>query len=213
MYLIANQTRMDGKMLLRKAGYTGGVYREQYEKKAHGIFPVIEFVLYWGAPRWRSSRNIRHLFRRQSLTDEVWKYIDELQLHVFEMRHLAEETRVLFRSDMRIVVDYLAEGNQYRSQRKIVHKAALIRMIKVLSGETDTENIEEWLEKQGIREEDEVTVCELFDQYVRQGRKEGEGRLAKLIQVLLDGERNEDIKRAVSDRNYREQLYAEAGMI
>ena len=30
-----------------------------------------------------------------------------------------------------------------------------------------------WLEEQGIGEEDEVTVCELFDQYVRQGREEG----------------------------------------
>lgn len=34
MYLIANQTRTDGKMLLRKAGYTGGAYREQDEGKA-----------------------------------------------------------------------------------------------------------------------------------------------------------------------------------
>ena len=87
-----------------------------------------------------------------------------MQLHVFEMRHLTKETRALFHSDMRIVVDYLAEGNQYRSEKKIVHKAALIRMIKVLSGEIDTENIEAWMEEQGIREEDEITVCELFDQ-------------------------------------------------
>ena len=41
MYLIANQTRVDGKMLLRKAGYTGGVYREQYEEKTQDTFPVI----------------------------------------------------------------------------------------------------------------------------------------------------------------------------
>lgn len=33
MYLIANQSRTDGKMLLRKAGYVGGVYRDQYEEK------------------------------------------------------------------------------------------------------------------------------------------------------------------------------------
>ncbi|MBD5547975.1 MAG: hypothetical protein HDQ97_11335 [Lachnospiraceae bacterium] len=209
MYLIANQSRTDGKMLLRKAGYTGGVYREQYEKKTQGIFPVIEFVLYWGIPRWRSSCNTRRLFRGRKLVDEAWKYIDELQLHVFEMRHLTKETRALFHSDMRIVVDYLAEGNQYRSEKKIVHKAALIRMIKVLSGEMDTENIETWMEEQGIREEDEITVCELFDQYVRQG----ENRFAKLVQMLLEGGRNEDIKRAVSDQNYREQLYAETGMI
>ncbi|MDE7446226.1 MAG: Rpn family recombination-promoting nuclease/putative transposase [Lachnospiraceae bacterium] len=209
MYLIANQSRTDGKMLLRKAGYTGGVYREQYEKKTQGIFPVIEFVLYWGIPRWRSSCNTQRLFRGRKLVDEAWKYIDELQLHVFEMRHLTKETRALFHSDMRIVVDYLAEGNRYRSEKKIVHKAALIRMIKVLSGEMDTENIEEWMEELGIREEDEVTVCELFDQYVRQG----ENRFAKLVQLLLEGGRNEDIKRVVSDQNYREQLYAETGMI
>ena len=51
MYLIANQTRTDGKMLLRKAGYTGGAYREQYEGKTQDIYPVIEFVLYWGDAR------------------------------------------------------------------------------------------------------------------------------------------------------------------
>ena len=30
------------------------------------------------------------------------------------------------------------------------------------------------MEEQEIREEDEVKMCELFDQYVRQGRVEGE---------------------------------------
>lgn len=30
-----------------------------------------------------------------------------------------------------------------------------------------------WMEEQGIREEEEVSVCELFDQYERKGRKEG----------------------------------------
>ncbi len=47
-------------------------------------------------------------------------------------------------------------------------------MIKVLSGETDIDGVEEWMDKQGIREEDEIRVCELFEQYVRQGREEGE---------------------------------------
>ena len=92
------------------------------------------------------------------------------------MRHLPASVRELFQSDMRIVVDYLAEGRCYRSDRKIVHKAALIRMIKVLSGDGDIEDVEEWLEKQQIREEDEITVCELFDQYERKGREEGEAR-------------------------------------
>lgn len=229
IYLIANQSITDGKMLLRKAGYTGAVYREQYERKTKDIFPVVEFVLYWGKSRWKSSRNIQRLFRKRELLEETWKYIDELKLHVFEMRYLPEETRKLFQSDMRIVVDFLAEGESYRSDRKIVHKAALIRMIKILSGETATEDIEKWMEEQGIGEEDEITVCELFDQYVRQGRREGraegraegekkgiekgENRFAKLVQLLMDSGRNEELKKAVSDQRYREQLYMEAGLI
>ncbi len=177
MYLIANQIKVDGKMLLRKAGYTGGAYREQYEGKVKDIFPVAEFILYWGRPRWRSSRDLRQMFKKRSsdhnIPEVAWEYIDDIKLHVYEMRHLPEETRKLFQSDMRIVVDYLAEGDEYRSDRKIVHKAALIRMIRVLSGEKDTDDVEKWLEEQGIGEEDEITVCELFDQYVRQGREEG----------------------------------------
>lgn len=173
MYLIANQSKTDGKMLLRKAGYTGGIYREQYEGQVPSSFPVIELVLYWGVSKWRSSRDFRRLFRKWNLSEEEWNYIDELKLHVYEMRHLPEKTRKLFQSDMRIVVDFLAEGERYRSDRKIVHKAALIKMIKVLSGETDINNVEKWMEEHKIREEDEITVCELFDQYERKGRAEG----------------------------------------
>ncbi len=111
--------------------------------------------------RWRSSRSIRKMFGKKKISEKEWKYVDNMEL---------------FESDMRIVVDFLAEGNGYRSDRKVVHKAALIKMIKVLSGDTDVDDIEDWLEEQGIREEDEVKVCELFDQYERKGRSEGEAR-------------------------------------
>ena len=170
-------------MLLRKAGYAGAVYREQYESKLPNLFPVIAFVLYWGERRWKSSRSTRRLFRKRELQEEKWKYIDEMKLHVFEMRHLPGEVRHLFQSDMRIVADYLAEGDSYRSDRKIVHKAALLKMLGALSGEGKAEEAEAWLEGRGIREEDEITVCELFDQYVRQGREEGryEGDARRLV--------------------------------
>ena len=216
MYLIANQSRTDGKMLLRKAGYTGGAYRNQYEHGTQSPFPVVEFVLYWGIPRWRGSHNTRRLFRKRHLSKEAWNYIDEIELHVFEMRHLPEETRNLFQSDMRIVVDFLAQGSDYRSDRKIVHKAALIKMIMVLSGDTDTDCVEQWISEWGIREEDEIKMCELFEQYVRlgktEGMAEGEDRFAFLVQSLMNSGRNEDLKRALTDRGYRKQLYMEIGL-
>lgn len=72
-------------------------------------------------------------------------------------------------------------------------------------------------QKPSTREEDEVTVCELFDQYERRGMRRGmekgmergENRFAMLAQMLMDSGRNDDLRRAISDRSYREQLYTE----
>lgn len=182
MYLFANQTRPDGHMILRKAGYIGGAYREQYEGKTPCVCPVIELILYWGKECWHGCRSIGQLFSGQDLPSKLKSYIDNIRLHVWEMRHLPQEVRERFDSDMRIVLDYLAEGNSYRSDRQVIHKSALIRMLKVLSEDYDIGDIEKQLITMNIREEDEITVCELFDQYERKGRGEG---IRKGIQVLI----------------------------
>ncbi len=110
LYLFANQTGTDAGMLLRKAGYVGAAYREQYDGKIRDICPVMEIVLYWGRGKWKGRRTMRRLFRKRKLPPETWRYIDDLKLHVYEMRRLSPEKRRLFTSDTRIVVDYLAEG-------------------------------------------------------------------------------------------------------
>ena len=48
---------------------------------------------------------------------------------------------------MRIVLDYLAEGNAYRSDRKVIHKEATIKMLRVLSGDKNVDDTEDTLQK------------------------------------------------------------------
>lgn len=188
-YLFANQTGRDSKMIFRKAGYIGGAYREQYDGKVKDAYPVVEIVLYWGDGDWEQNRSIYEMFRNRNYSGKVLKYIDDLKLHVFEMRKLPKEIRSLFQSDMRIVVDYLAEGNGYRSDQKVVHKEALIKFLRTLSGEENVEDTSECLQKMGVKEEDEITMCELFDQYTRQGRQEGikEGKKEGIREGLKEG--------------------------
>lgn len=173
VYLFANQTRIDRRMLLRKAGYVGGAYREQYLHRQTRIYPVVEMVLYWGRQRWRQAPGLHEMLGQSEHARACRRYVDDMKLNMWEMRHLPESVRCLFKSDMRIVVDYLAEGAAYRSDRKIVHKAALIKMIRVLGGESNVSDTEHMLEEMCIREEDEVTMCELFDQYTRKGVEKG----------------------------------------
>ena len=127
-YMIANQSAPDVKMVLRKAGYTGGGYREQYEGKVMDMYPIIEMILYWGREHWEKQPGIHELCCGK-VPEELRKYVDDIRVHIWEMRYLPQEVRERFHSDMRIVLDYLAEGNNLRSDQKVVHKAALIRMI------------------------------------------------------------------------------------
>lgn len=176
-YMIANQTTTDVKIVLRKAGYIGGGYREQHEGKIADTYPIVEMILYWGREHWEKRPGIHELCCGK-VPEELRKYVDDIKVHIWEMRHLPREVRERFHSDMRIVLDYLAEGNTFRSNQKVVHKEALIRMINVLSGEDDSAAEASILKKMNIKEEDEITVCELFEQYVRMGKREGrqEGR-------------------------------------
>lgn len=53
-------------------------------------------------------------------------------------RRRGSRSRKLFQSGMRNVADFLSEGNGYRSVWKILHEAALIKMIMVLSENANT---------------------------------------------------------------------------
>lgn len=109
---------------------------------------------------------------------------------------LPEKTRRLFQSDMRIVVDYLAEGNSYCSDRKIVHKEALIKLLRVLSGDENVEDTIFMMQEMKMKEEDDVKVCELFEQYRRSGREEG---LKEGLKEGLEEERERSIERMILD--------------
>lgn len=188
-YYIANQTDCDRKMILRKAGYVGAAYREQYDGKMKDTYyPVNEFVLYWGKERWTAPNSLKEFLLNKEADPERVASIDEMGLHVYEMRYLPKKVRERFHSDMRIVVDYLAEGNSYCSDREIVHTEALVRMIMALSGDTDLDNVEKILKDINVEKEEKIKVCELFDQYVRKGRQEGrrEGRQEGMRFLILD---------------------------
>ena len=200
MYLFANQSRVDSKMLFRKAGYVGGVYREQYKSRKKAFFPVIELVLYWGEKRWNRRESLHELLHSRDASEELLKFTDNLKLHVFEMRNLPEKTRRLFQSDMRIVVDYLAEGDSYCSDRKIVHKEALIKLLRVLSGDENVDDTIFMMQEMKMKEDDDVKVCELFEQYKRSGREEGlEEGLKEGLKEGLEKERERSIERMILD--------------
>ncbi len=101
-----------------------------------------------------------------------------------------KETRALFQSDMRLVVDYLAGEDIRRCEQNVVHKAALVKMLGLFSGETDLESVVKKLKNANIREEDHVTMKGIFSQVWDEGKTEGieegkkEGEAKKMVECI-----------------------------
>ena len=217
-YIIENEVQAKAKTVLRKIGYEGAIYRRQLGKGE--VFPVVSLLLYWGTAPWTQPSSIKEFFQENNLDKGAWKYITNEKLHVFAMAELPKQIRNRFRSDMRIVVDYLAERYDYKpTTQKILHPEALLLMLGSL---TNDKRYMKMLK--GLAEEEkrgDITMCELLDKYenrgiqkgIQQGIQQGESRFAMLSEKLLQSNRIEDLRKAVSSKRYRNQLYKEFGMV
>lgn len=170
-YTLENQSKPDYRILLRKAGYEGAIYRQQYDGK--DTYPAITLVLYWGETAWNASLDLLRFFRRKKIHRKAKRYINNVCLHMYLMRCLPLEIRQRFLSDMRVVVDYLAEGEQYiPADQEIKDIEATMCMLHALTGENILlEN------KKLLQEEQErggrVTMGYAATMYVERGREEG----------------------------------------
>ncbi len=184
-YTLENQSRGERSMVLRKAGHEGAVYREQIERK--DTYPVISCTLHWGKTCWRQPRSLMQLWKKDYIPEVARKYIDNIKLQVFDMAHLPGKIRKYFKSDMRIIVDYLAEGKDYIPTRQhIVHIKALLMMLRELTEDERYEAIiEEMLDVE--RRKGAATMCELLDKYEKRGIEKGiEKGIMDSLQNLME---------------------------
>lgn len=177
-YTIENETNSNNKLVFRKVGYAGAVYREQYDRKNKKMYPFISLVLYWGKRKNSIRKSIHSLFSAE-LPEETMRYIDDAKLYIYDMRNLPKDARQRFHSDMRIIVDYLAEGGEYRpTNQVIVHIEEFLLLMQALTGDNRYEQILPQLEKK--EKQGGITMCELLNKYenrgIQKGIKKGEKR-------------------------------------
>ena len=111
---IEDQTDADANMPLRVFGYEGGDYRWQLTQKGMKPYPVMTLVLYFGTEeRWTAPRT---LFERLKVPDALRPFMNDCRVNVLELAWLADDEAACFKSDFRIVVDYLRQIRRYRPE-------------------------------------------------------------------------------------------------
>lgn len=98
-----NQTKVEKFMPFRVFSYDGTAYRSQLLDQENKIVPVITIVLYFGNEHWTAPKNIKELLEIPEGLDE---YVDDYNIHVFEIAWLTDEQIARFKSDFGIVARF-----------------------------------------------------------------------------------------------------------
>ena len=135
----------DKLMPMRVIGYDGAEYKKQvleenrYKKK----YPVITLVLYMGYDRnWKYSNSLLDLLE---VDENLKPYVSDYKINVFEIAFLDREKIELFKSDFRMLADYLYQmrtNNSYKGdESNIKHVDEILMLMSAMSGFKNIENI------------------------------------------------------------------------
>ena len=166
---IENQSTVEKNMPFRVIGYDGVAYRSQMQQERKKILPVVTIVLYFGTDRhWNSRKKIKELMEIPKCLD---CYVNDYQMHVFEVAWLTEEQISHFHSDFRVVANFFAQKRKNKDYipddpTEIRHVDEVLKLLQVMTGDERYEEIFE--KRKGVR-----SMCDVAERLEKMGIAKG----------------------------------------
>lgn len=167
---IENQSTIEKNMPFRVIGYDGMAYRGQLQEKRKKVLPVVTVVLYFGTERhWNSKKNIKSLMEIPVHLD---KFVNDYQMHVFEVAWLTEEQISHFHSDFRIVANFFANKRKNKDYipndpTEIKYVDEVLKLLQVMTGDKRYKEIFS-KKKEGVR-----SMCDVAERLEKMGWEKG----------------------------------------
>ena len=209
LFGLENQTVPDKLMPMRVIGYDGAEYKKQvleenrYKKK----YPVITLVLYMGYEKnWKYSNSLLDLLE---VDENLKPYVNDYKINIFEIAFLDREKIELFKSDFRMLADYLYQMRTTDSyegdESDIKHVDEILMLMSAMSGFKNVENIIK------VAHERKVSNMKGFFELAEEkglelGREEGADMVSELNIILAREGNLEKIIKANTDKVYRNEL-------
>lgn len=166
---IENQSIVEKNMPFRIIGYDGSAYRNQLQQERRKMLPVVTIVLYFGTDRhWKSRKKIKELMEVPQCLDS---YVNDYQMHVFEVAWLTEEQISHFRSDFKVVANFFVQKRKNRDYipddpTEIRHVDEVLKLLQVMTGDKRYEEI--FRKKKGVR-----SMCDVAERLEKMGIEKG----------------------------------------
>ena len=196
LFGLENQTTANKIMPLRVFGYDGAEYVKQSRKENidKAKYPVITLVLYLGyEKRWNYPKT---LFEILDIDEEIKPYVNDFKINLFEIAYLDKEKINLFKSDFRILADYLYQmrvnKDYIADETTIEHVEELLTLMSAMTGDN---RFEETIND--LKGKEKINMCEVLDRVeargiekgIEQGIEQGvkRGTINNLVSLVNDG--------------------------
>ena len=192
LFGLENQTVANKLMPLRVFGYDGAEYVKQSRKENSdkAKYPVITLVLYLGyEKRWNYPKT---LFEVLDIDEDIKPYVNDFKINLFEIAYLDREKIDLFKSDFRILADYLYQMRVNRDyiadETTIEHVEELLTLMSAMTGDN---RFEETIND--LKGKENINMCEVLDRVEARGIEKGieqgikRGTINTLISLVKDG--------------------------
>ena len=196
LFGLENQTIPNKLMPLRVFGYDGTEYVKQSRKENNdkAKYPVITLVLYLGYEKeWKYPKT---LFEVLDIDEDIKPYVNDFKINLFEIAYLNREKIDLFKSDFRILADYLYQMRVNRDytadETTIEHVEELLTLMSAMTGDN---RFEETIND--LKGKEKINMCEVLDRVeargiekgIEQGIEQGvkRGTINTLISLVNDG--------------------------
>ena len=196
LFGLENQTTPNKLMPLRVLGYDGAEYVKQSRKENidKAKYPVITLVLYLGYEKeWHYPKT---LFEVLGIDEAIKPYVNDFKINLFEIAYLDKEKINLFKSDFRILADYLYQmrvnKDYIADETTIEHVEELLTLMSVMTGDN---RFEETIND--LKGKEKINMCEVLDRVeargiekgIEQGIEQGvkRGTINTLISLVNDG--------------------------
>lgn len=193
-----NQEGIDNTMPQRLMGYDFASYEEQIKslvsendrmgkpaviKRIHDnqkLAPVITITLYWGKEEWNTPLNLHDMIKFPfGLEEKIKPYVADYPMNLIQMSQLPEQVLVRFKSDFRLLAEYVACGNDtgklekliWDKKRKIRHTEEFLDALSAVSKDARYEKIKQQIYDNMDKEE--LTMCVIAEALENRGIEKG----------------------------------------
>ncbi len=169
-----NQTKKEKSMTLRAMCYDGVAYRSQLNEERTEFYPVITLVLYFGTKsKWEKNTSLKESLK---IDERLKDFVSDYKIKVINLAWLTDEQINSFKSDFRIVAEYLralrtGQAEDW-SRQKLKYVSEIIDLMRVISDDEIFDNMAEFIEETQ-KEKGGVNVCEFVQKMKNEGRIEG----------------------------------------